>query len=126
MKILVISILLLALVFIGSFFLYNTIENTANDFASEVIALKELVREENWQEVDVAFEHFKKSWQPKSNIWMAIINHEEIDSIERALVESEQYIYFRDKKLSYVQLSVLEHFLEHIYLKEKVTLQNIF
>jgi len=125
MKNLILSIVLVAFVLIGSFFVYSYIQDTAIELSKTIDEIQALITEDHWEDAQKKFTQFNKQWEPNAKLWMTIIGHEEIDNIEHSIIESS--IYIREKsKESLVELSLLQYYLEHIYQKEKLKLHNIF
>jgi len=64
-------------------------------------------------------------WNKHKGWWAMVIDHQEIDQIDMALIRTRQYIDLQDRDAS-VELAVLRRMLEHIPDKEQVNLKNIF
>ncbi|MPW27274.1 DUF4363 family protein [Alkalibaculum sp. M08DMB] len=125
MKILLLATILLSTVIVGSLLVHNYIQDTAVGFTEHIEEIEALVDEEMWDDAKKEMNLFKKDWEKNIKFWMTTTGHEEIDNIEKNLIESYNYINLESRE-SLVKLALLKYFFEHIYTKEKVNLHNLF
>jgi len=126
MRNLILSIVLIIIYIIGSFYLYTMIEETSKDLSNDLDLIQILIKEERWNEAEELYNKFKQEWNSISTLWMTFIGHEEIDNIEEAIKESDIYFFVREQAPALENLSKLNYYLKHIYLKEKIRWYNIF
>ena len=119
--------IIIILVIIGTIYTQNLLgENTD-------VLLKELGRletniNENMQkeEIDKNANYIYQKWREVSEKWSIIVDHQEIDLIEKALlavkstIETEEY----NKSIQKIQESI--YLIGHIKEKEELNIKNIF
>lgn len=126
MKILLVSLIIIILVITCSVLIYYYIENTSNNYSTEITSITDDIRKDNWSEAEKKLEIFNEKWEFTVKLWKLVIEHEELDNIEKSLVKSQQFIINKNKVFSLTELSTLIFYLEHVYIKEKVNMQNVF
>ena len=97
MRNLILSIVLIIIYIIGSFYLYTMIEETSKDLSNDLDLIQILIKEERWNEAEELYNKFKQEWNSISTLWMTFIGHEEIDNIEEAIKESDIYFFVREQ-----------------------------
>lgn len=125
MKHLILATVLVIIVLVGSFFMYKYIENVSDEFSKTIEEVESSINKNSWKDAKLLFDKFHKQWEPNAKLWMLVIGHEEIDHIEKSLIESTIYIREENKE-ALVELELLKYYLQHINQKEQIRLNNIF
>lgn len=96
MKELVIIILILALIFVGDFIVQSHLEVTSSNMVSKLGNLKEkVIKAKETEEIEEAKEALnttREEWDKTNQTWSVIVVHEELDSIEEALIKAKSSI----------------------------------
>lgn len=107
MKTFIIAICAVSIIIIGWFFLYQAIEDNADDLIHSLIELSKSIDDENWDLSRSQFEQVKNMWMDKREILTIFIDHHEIDNIDLAMARGRKYIDAKDKPLSLGEIEVL-------------------
>lgn len=123
------SIIISFIVLIMIVFTGFSIENYLNKGTKKLlINLKEVessIKLEDWSAAEAKMALIMNQWDNMSSKWSAFIKHDEIDNITINFKSANEYIKNKEKNDSMASLSSLKHFIYHIPLMEKVSLENI-
>lgn len=126
MKKLIYAVVVLIIFFSISFWTECKIKESVDDMLLDVMALTEMVKNEEWESVDISFENIVNKWEDKGKGWSIIVDHNEIDSLTIALYKSKTYANYREKEEALAELKQFEFMVDHIPKIHKVELRNIF
>ncbi|MEG6615586.1 DUF4363 family protein [Peptococcaceae bacterium 1198_IL3148] len=123
---LLVSLILIFSIFIGlGAWSNHALTTSAKEFAKEIDIIVVTAQQDQWDAAYQKIQHLRKRWDKQAAWWPIILDHQEIDNIEFALVKTAEYIKSNNKELSFGQLAELKLMIEHIPEKEAVTITNI-
>lgn len=130
MKEIIIIILVLLAIFGCNAMVQKHLENTSQNVISKLETLKEKVIEvketEEREEIEKLFQEAEEEWNRVHKTWSIIVIHEELDSIDEALIKAKSSISDGDLENSLAEIETALFFINHVKEREKVTLENIF
>lgn len=125
MRLLVIlSIILAAFIGLGVWS-NHALTTSAEQFSKKIDKIVLIAEQDKWDNAYQKTKELRKNWDKEATWWPIILDHQEIDNIEFALVRTEEYIKSNNVELSLGQLAELKLMIKHIPEKEAVTLKNI-
>ncbi|MCR1897752.1 DUF4363 family protein [Irregularibacter muris] len=126
MRILWISLSILCIFVILSVYFSYSMEKNSEEMLVIINDLEKKVVKENWQGAKKVFDKLQAKWDKISPLWRMFIDHDEMDKLEISLNKVKELIKVENKDLSRVEVSLIRFLVRDIYLKEKLTLENIF
>ncbi|MFZ7132985.1 MAG: DUF4363 family protein [Eubacteriales bacterium] len=126
MKIFVISSIIIFICLLTGIFLFYYVQNTSMTYTHKIEEIKALVGKELWEEASNELLDLDKKWQDTEKVWKTVIEHAELDNIQKTFASVKEYIREEEKPHSLAELADLKFFINHILEKEKLNLQNIF
>lgn len=130
MKQIVIIIVVLILIFIGSYISQNYIRITSDQLISQIDELKEELQKsietrDNKKSAELA-ENIINKWDEIEEKWSILVLHNELDNIELALIGMKSHIETEQYADGMKELEKSKFLLEHITQREKFSLKNVF
>ncbi len=104
----------------------DRLDAATNEIVAECGELERAIDCSEWKEAGAGIDRVEKSWNKHNEWWAMVIDHQEIDNIDMALVRTKQYINMQDRVMASGELAVLKQMLKHIPEKEQVVFKNIF
>ncbi len=120
-----ISFIIICILILIWFSIYNIIDNLSNQLTGYLNELEKKINKEDWPETQVIFSDIEKTWKDKLKVLMLVIDHEEMEKINLSLSRIEIYILIKDKSLILGEIANLKFFVDHIREKESLSLKNI-
>lgn len=125
MRVLAVSVLIMAmLIGLGSFNYYY-FSSTAEDLSAKMNVIEEKVQQGDWGSAGQLTSEFQSSWSKVSNKWQVLIDHHEIDQINTSVSRIDKFIETRDLSSFMAELAELKLLIEHIPAKEALNIRNI-
>ncbi|ACV62651.1 hypothetical protein Dtox_1798 [Desulfofarcimen acetoxidans DSM 771] len=118
------SIILLALAATG-IRVNHHLAATAGEMDVKFTHIEQAIKQNNWSKAREQVDSTKKEWEKNKTWWAVVIDHQEIDKIEIALARIKSYIEVKNTGLSLGELAMLRQSVEHIPIKEAVSIENI-
>lgn len=126
MRAALLSFVILALLVGGGIVSYLYVNNTSRFLSNQLSETAIFVRQDNWTASGEKLNWVEKSWKQTSKRWSMIVDHEEIDKIEMAMVRLREFVQEKDKGLALAELAAAKKLVEHIPVKEGFNLANLF
>lgn len=130
MKQIVIIIVVLILIFVGSYISQNYIRITSDQLISQIDELKEELQKsietrDNKKSAELA-ENIINKWDEIEEKWSILVLHNELDNIELALIGMKSHIETEQYADGMEELEKSKFLLEHITQRERFSLKNVF
>ena len=125
MKALHIIILLLIVLLTAGFGSYYYLDQSSSNLLDLVQEIEKPLSQQDWQQAEKATEVFLEKWKKQKEIWLLIIDHQEIDSIEESISKVKAYIENKNKPLAQGELVSIKQLVQHVPIKEELNLKNI-
>ncbi|SFQ95026.1 DUF4363 family protein [Desulfoscipio geothermicus] len=116
----------LALVLALGLFTLDGLKESAEKMVAGFDGLENAIDSGNWDEAGEGIGKMQNMWSGYKGWWAMVVDHQEIDNIDMALVRVSRYVSMHDRAMAAGELAVLRQMLEHIPDKERVNLKNIF
>ena len=119
--------IIIILVIIGTIYTQNLLgENT--DLLLEKLGKLEININENMpkEEIDKNASEIYSKWREISEKWSIIVDHQEIDLIEKALISVKSTIETEEYSRSLQKIQESKYLIGHIKEKEELNIKNIF
>ena len=128
MKDLTIIVTILVAVFIGNNYTQNLLKNDSGELAGQLEMLKEDINanEKNFEEQKDRANKIYENWVKKSENWSVLIDHQEIDLIEKAILGVKSGIETNETSKAIQKIEESIFLVNHIPEKEKLNVKNIF
>jgi len=115
-----------ALVLALGLFTLDGLGDSAGKMVAGFDGLESAIASGNWEEAAESIGKMQDLWSGYKGWWAIVVDHQEIDNIDMALVRVNKYVNMHDRAMAAGELAVLRQMLEHIPDKERVNLKNIF
>lgn len=130
MKEIITMIIILILIFGGSFITKKYLAKTTEEILSNLEDLKQdiVLQETNKDSKKImeASDNIKEMWKKTSDMWGIIVLHNELDLIETSLIKMEASIKMGEYSEALEGIENSMFLINHINEKEKLSLKNIF
>ncbi len=125
MRVFVASLLVMILIIIGWFYIYDYIKTLTSEFIHSLNVLDRIIDTEDWNNAYTHFNKIDNNWNEAKMIWKLIIDHEEIHDINFAMAKVNKYVELKDKSLSLGEIEYLKRLFESIVEAKTLNIQNI-
>lgn len=120
----IIIICILALV-IGGIFEIKYLEKSSTYISYDLEYVKNAILNKNFSLAKEEMKKVKTTWEQEKTVWHFFVINEEIEDIDNALSELEEYINNEIVEDSLVKIALLRNYLDYSYNMQKVNLQTI-
>ncbi|TDT60899.1 DUF4363 family protein [Fonticella tunisiensis] len=124
-KILILSSMVFTIILVTGLLIRYYLEKTTSRLLTDIKKAEDFIKNDNWIEAQNAIVRLNKDWDNLKSKWAIFINHHEIDDITVYFKTSEEFIMCRDKAEALASLASLSHYISHIPIMEKLSLENI-
>lgn len=114
-----------ALIAIADITAYQYLYKTSKSLDAQVTSISNYVEKENWDNAVNAVMVLKGNWNKKKFIWSILIDHKEIDDIERGMTRAENYIKTKNRSMALAEARTLEGIIKHIPDNQLFSIENI-
>lgn len=125
MKDLFIIVVILAIVFGGSFFLSNYFEKTGKEIIDIVDTMSEDLEMDNKDEKIAKIAELKEKWDKTQSVWIMLQYHDNINAIEDFIIECCNYYIYQNREEFDIARDKIIRSIEDLKYKEQFTLMNI-
>lgn len=101
------------------------LSSSAGKLQKNIDAASEAVSSKQWPEAGKYLDEFGHKWETTKFSWAILLDHFEIDNIDNSYTKSIKYIESEDYPSALAELEALKHYIEHIPIKERFSLENI-
>lgn len=123
---LMIILFIISIVIFGHVYIQNMLEKNSQELIGKLEELKDKVEDEDKSNADKMIGDIYESWSEKSDNWAVVIDHEEIDNIQKSVLNLKSSINADDMDEIMSKIDECIFFISHIEDKERLNLKNIF
>lgn len=126
MKQWIILIIAVTLIVWAGFFEICYLQKTSRYLLSDVDYSKQALNSNN---IDLAKSHFdalESTWKNLKQIWSIYVDHDEIEDMDKSILEYKLYLQKEDEDEAYLSLCEVERKIYHIVEKQEVHIGNVF
>jgi hypothetical protein len=118
-------IIILVLIFAASFWSLAYLSNSSKEIDQDINVLDQNIRNAKWGEASRSFEVLDNRWGITKGKWTMLLDHMEIDNIDKELAKLKQYIITKDLNEALAELATVKLLFEHIPQKEQFNVENV-
>ena len=113
-------------VILGHVIIQNKLKIDSAQIVSALEDLKVKIENDGKENLQQKVDDVNNIWKQKMESWAIIVDHGEIDSIEKAMINVKSAIDANEDEQIVTQIDEAIFWVEHIEEKEKINLKNIF
>lgn len=116
------------IVVVSHVLIQDVMDKNSEDLINQLDALKEEIQntEENEEEVKEKANKIYETWKVKSRIWATIIDHQEVEQIEKLLINVKSAIETKETEEAIQKIEESKFYISLVQDKEKLKIKNIF
>lgn len=119
--------IIIILVIIGTIFTHNLLGENTDLLLKDLEKLEKNINENTQkEEIDKNASEIYSKWREISEKWSIIVDHQEIDLIEKALISVKSTIETEEYSRSLQKIQESKYLIGHIKEKEELNIKNIF
>ena len=123
---LMIILLIITTIILGHVYVQNMLQKNSQELIGKLEKLKEKVNDEDKSNIENIVNEIYESWSEKYDNWAIIIDHGEIDEIQKTVLKVKASISSDDMDEINAQIDECIFLISLIEDKEKLNLKNIF
>lgn len=120
-----VSIVIIFVIIMFSFFVYSYIDKTTDEFKNTLNMIENVIENEQWDRANIEFIKINQKWNKTRNTWSIILDHHEIDNIDLAISRVNKYISYRNTALSMGEIQVLKTLFSIVKESQGLSLSNV-
>ncbi|WP_006718644.1 DUF4363 family protein [Desulfitobacterium metallireducens] len=117
---------ILAILIGGSVWGNRYITTSTQKLVQTIEQVDERLDNQDWDQANVHLQLLKKDWVETKDVWSVLVHHQEIDTIDIAIMRLTEYFQANNSVLAAGELATLRLLYEHIADTESFNLKNIF
>lgn len=125
MKIVVATIVILALLLGFGTYAYYYLDSTANELLVMAERIEKNVANEEWQQAESNFSKLHAEWERTITKWTILIDHIELDQINTSMSRTKQFMDTRDLSGFMSEMAELKLLIKHVPEKEALNMKNV-
>lgn len=107
------------------FYCDRLLTGTSKEIDTIAASLEESVKDEKWNEADNLLSQMQQKWSVTEPKWAILIDHFEIDNIDNSMTRMAKYIETKSSDDSLAELGALRKYVQHIPLKNALSIKNL-
>ncbi len=125
MKVVAVTVLILAVLLGFGTFAYYYLDSTANELLVMAEQIEKSVANDDWQQADSDFSRMHAIWERTITPWTILIDHIELDQINTAMSRTKKFMDTRDLSGFMSEMAELKLLLKHVPEKEALNIKNV-
>lgn len=125
MKDLIVIIIIVAIIFGGSFWVSNYYEKSGNEIIAIIENLSEGLEEDSYSVKKEKVDKLKDEWDKKQKIWITLQYHETINAMEDLVIECTNNYLAEEKEEFDISFDKLKRSIEDLKFREEINFVNI-
>ncbi len=125
MRMVVITILILAVFFASSLYAGYYVKTSAQEIDNKIKQLEANVEKEDWQKAKDNIDKLMEKWEGTKKSWLTFLEHSEIDNIDIVLARLEKFVEIEENTEASGEIAELKFLIKHIVEKEAFRMVNI-
>lgn len=112
-------------IFLWGYYCNRILTETSKDIDTTAASLEKLIKDEKWTEADQLLTQMQDKWSKTEPKWAILIDHFEIDNIDNSMTRMSKYIEVKSSDDSLAELGALRKYVQHIPLKNALSIKNL-
>ncbi len=125
MRMLIATILILAVFFAMSIYMSHYISISTDRVADKINKLENAIEAQEWQEADKYMDKTTSDWDKTKSIWLTFLEHSEIDNIDIVLARLQKFVSIKKDTEALGEVAELKLLIKHVEHKTAFRLGNI-
>jgi hypothetical protein len=125
LKIIIALSLIIIAIFSWGYYCSRLLTTTSKDLDNTAATLETLVKDKNWDEADKRLSELQENWDRTEPKWAILIDHFEIDNIDNSMVRMSKLVEEKSSEDALAELGALRKFIQHIPLKNALSIKNV-
>ncbi|MBU7008086.1 DUF4363 family protein [Phosphitispora fastidiosa] len=125
MKIVVATIVILALLLGFGTYAYYYLDSTANELLVMAERIEKSVANDDWQQAESDFSKLHAIWERTIVKWTILIDHIELDQINTSMSRTKKFMDTRDLSGFMSEMAELKLLIKHVPEKEALNMKNV-
>jgi hypothetical protein len=122
-----IIILIVMVLFLGlSWWNTSYLTKTSKELASQAEKIRDKVKKDAWDDANSEVMQIRRLWGKHKKTWLLLIDHDDIDDIDRIIYKLDEMISQKEKEQSLTEIAELRFLVHDLADKEVLSLANIF
>ena len=122
-----IIILIVMVLFLGlSWWNTSYLTKTSKELASQAEKIRDKVKKDAWDDANSEVMQIRRLWGKHKKTWLFLIDHDDIDDIDRIIYKLDEMISRKEKEQSLTEIAELRFLVHDLADKEVLSLANIF
>ncbi|MGI5851615.1 MAG: DUF4363 family protein [Clostridiales bacterium] len=122
-----IIILIVMVLFLGlSWWNTSYLTKTSKELASQAEKIRDKVKKDAWDDANSEVMQIRRLWGKHKKTWLFLIDHDDIDDIDRIIYKLDEMISQKEKEQSLTEIAELRFLVHDLADKEVLSLANIF
>ncbi len=117
-------VIMMGVVLLG-FWTNNQLHNTSGKLLDNIENISRDISGGKWESATIKLSNLERNWEKQGAWWPVIMDHQEMDNIEFTMARLKGYVKSGDAALSKGELEALKIMIEHIPIKEAISIKNI-
>jgi hypothetical protein len=107
---------------------WNTsyLTKTSKELASQAEKIRDKVKKDAWDDANSEVMQIRRLWGKHKKTWLFLIDHDDIDDIDRIIYKLDEMISQKEKEQSLTEIAELRFLVHDLADKEVLSLANIF
>lgn len=112
-------------IFLWGYFCDRLLTSTSKGIDTTAASLEMAVKDEKWTEADKLLTQLEEQWLKTEPKWAMLIDHFEIDNIDNSMTRMAKYIETKSSDDSLAELGALRKYVQHIPVKNALSIKNL-
>lgn len=125
MKQVIIMITCIVIIVAGGIYEIKYLNKSSLYIRAEIEYIKNAINNNNYELAKQQINSTYESWKNVKKIWNIFVSHEEIDSIDEAMIDLKEYLDYENNEECVVATEKILNGLEHTVQRQEVRLDNI-
>ena len=117
---------IIVVVIIGHIYAQNMLKRESDEISGELISIKNQIQAGNTENINENINKTYENWSIKASNWSILADHQEIDNIEKTIINVKSAIESEDYTVALSKIDESKFLISQIQDKEKIILKNIF
>lgn len=121
-----IVLVIAAIFFVGNIYLASALKERSQEVVNIIEDIEKEISKKDWEGIQSSVNALQKQWQGMAKPWKIFIEHEELDKIELSMLKVNEYARVQSEDLIRAELASLKFLVRHIYISNKLDIENVF
>lgn len=126
MKLWIVILVVIIIIAAGGQWLEQSILKTTDHISRDLDAIKEAVRNDQWQAALRLHDQIDGTWVTQQESWSPLIHNHDLDAVTIHLARLRSFLESEERGLSLAEIAEMEIQFVQLYQQEVLTIKNVF